>query len=452
LAESLAGKQVGGYVVGDLLGSGKSAVVCRVADRDDLAIKIYDPDLIERYGATLQLRRIERQLELVQEDHPNLVRTMGGGQCSASGQYFLVMENTGPTDLAACIETLPREQIRPLVRGLVSAAARLHELGLVHRDIKPSNIAIRPDGTPVLLDFGVIRPVTASDLTDGTDNRPFLGTLRYSSPEYLLRTEDNESPDCWIALTYYQIGAVLHDVIMRTPLFFDKSEPYARLVNAVIYDIPVVDAGDVSPALLNVTRQALLKNPDQRVANLTWQSFLDAVEPVPDQLESLRQRILVVQSGPPTMTVSQASSQRVAMDTALHKATEEVVSVARTTCLRETLLPRSTVELDRPQGQIQSVRLKFEPSAKHGLKHELAIVFGVHLEDIPSTLGFLSSASVIGLTDEVLAPVEDHKIYQGILERDLMKESIRTHIYRVFLAAIEIESPVQGAASVVMTA
>jgi hypothetical protein len=69
----------------------------------------------------------------------------------------------------------------------------------------------------MVMDFGVIRPVGEPGITDG-DQRPFIGTLQYSSPEFLFRTEA-DTPEGWRALTFYQLGAVLHDLIMRQRIF-----------------------------------------------------------------------------------------------------------------------------------------------------------------------------------------------------------------------------------------
>src|SRR5262249_52782656 len=53
---------------------------------------------------------------------------------------------------------------RPVVRDaaeIVAAVAEAlqyaHTQGVVHRDIKPSNIMLRPDGSPVVMDFGLAK-------------------------------------------------------------------------------------------------------------------------------------------------------------------------------------------------------------------------------------------------------------------------------------------------------
>lgn len=49
--------------------------------------------------------------------------------------------------------------LRGLLAPLLDALALLHACGVTHRDIAPDNILLRPDGSPVLLDFGSARRI-----------------------------------------------------------------------------------------------------------------------------------------------------------------------------------------------------------------------------------------------------------------------------------------------------
>ena len=68
--------------------------------------------------------------------------------------------------------------IAKVARALNSA----HEQGIVHRDIKPSNVIVQPDGSPVLLDFGL----AIEEEPDGrslTRTGEAPGTPAYLAPE-----------------------------------------------------------------------------------------------------------------------------------------------------------------------------------------------------------------------------------------------------------------------------
>ncbi len=88
-------------------------------------------------------------------------------------------------------------------------------MSFAHRDIKPENVGLSPDmKSAKVLDLGVIRPFDLSNITDEGDQRYFVGTLQYSPPELLFR-EEEQSVEAWRAITFYQLGGILHDLLMR---------------------------------------------------------------------------------------------------------------------------------------------------------------------------------------------------------------------------------------------
>ena len=73
IADDLQGKEVGGWVVLDYINYGKSSLVVKATRKgEDAALKIFDPDLVERFGRKTQLERIEREKSLIGKPHPNL--------------------------------------------------------------------------------------------------------------------------------------------------------------------------------------------------------------------------------------------------------------------------------------------------------------------------------------------------------------------------------------------
>lgn len=269
--ERLTGSHVGGWYLERCLGAGKSAVVMKgVQDGKDAAVKVFHRELVERFGREAQLARINRELALVGVEHPHVVKILGGGECQGSNELYVVMELLSWDNLREARSTIPAERIPNLVRQIAAAAEHLEGLGLAHRDIKPENIAISPCRNQVkLLDLGVIKPIGNSGFTDMTC-RPFIGTLQYSSPEFLLREED-DSIESWRALTFYQIGAVLHDLIMQREIFWDRTEPFARLVQAILKDDPEVAGGD--PRLVMLCKYCLIKDGVTRLRLVSWTSF-----------------------------------------------------------------------------------------------------------------------------------------------------------------------------------
>ena len=102
-------------------------------------------------------------------------------------------------------------RIVELLRQVAEATHALHEAGIVHRDIKPGNILLTPDGTKaILIDLGLAKLVgqeTHMALDD------FVGTLRYASPEQLLRVPLDRRSDV------YALGATLWELLTLHPIF-----------------------------------------------------------------------------------------------------------------------------------------------------------------------------------------------------------------------------------------
>lgn len=275
--EDLLGKSIGGWEALSHLGSGKSAVVLRARrGEENAALKVFHPELVERHGKSTQIERISREKGLIGATHPHLVKIVDGGECDLTGHLFIVMELLPCSNLKSVIGKVPVESIPILISQVASAARFLEDRNLAHRDIKPENIAVSDDFShAILLDLGVLRPVGSSNLTDA-DQRPFIGTLRYSSPEFLSRKEE-DSQAGWRAVTFYQLGAVLHDMLMRRELFHEDSEPFADLVEAVLRKVPEIHAEDVRCVAL--ANHCLLKRPASRLELVTWARFSALAEP-----------------------------------------------------------------------------------------------------------------------------------------------------------------------------
>jgi hypothetical protein len=104
-------------------------------------------------------------------------------------------------------------------------------------------------------------------------------------------------PDLWRGLTFYQLGGLLHDLIMRERLFEDvvrkASENRYLIAHAVATDIPIIRSDGTTPIDLVVLGQrALEKNLNRRLASLNWTDFLDDDQSRQDEV------VLGLRSGP----------------------------------------------------------------------------------------------------------------------------------------------------------
>lgn len=261
------------YSEGDILGKGGSASVYRATkDGAEYALKIFDKVALKEFGVG-EKERIKRQLELLNHKIETLIRIFDGGYDEEKETYFLVMEYLSWPSLEKSIEKLPNDVIPGLVFQLAKAAKELEEIGLVHRDIKPANIHVSPDFKLLkLLDLGVMQPVEPNqeDVSEGR----CVGTPRYAPPEFLLRKETRDL-DGHRAITFYQIGGVLHDMLMKKPLFLDYSKPKAILYKAVEFITPSIVVDKKMDYWAALAESCLAKDPRHRLKNVTWNDFFE---------------------------------------------------------------------------------------------------------------------------------------------------------------------------------
>ena len=265
-----------GWELIDEIGSGNSASVYKlVSDDRTAALKIYEPRFFEGDKAVVEKRRVIDQMSLKGHGHSNLIDFFHAGEIDST--YFLLMEYLPWKSLDQRIDTIERTEIAGIISKIAAAAEYLEKRNFVHRDIKPENILISDDDQKVkLLDLGVMRPIS-TESSGGTDHGyalPFVATAQYSSPAYLFR-DGEPTEDMWKALTFYQLGAVLHDLLMKYPLFVNeiRTQNRYRVAAAVQLIIPEVRASDAPSWLVALARDCLVKDDTLRLSRVNWNRF-----------------------------------------------------------------------------------------------------------------------------------------------------------------------------------
>lgn len=443
MSKELVGTEVGGWSIKRYLGAGKSAVVFEgEKSGEQAALKIFDPELVDRFGKATQLARIDREKNLIGKRHPCLVEIYDGGECSITGYLYVAMEFIDAPNLGDSLTLIPREKIAYILSQVASAARFLEEKELAHRDIKPENIAVFPDfSRAVLLDLGVLRPFGDPGLTD-EDQRVFVGTLRYSSPEFLLRKE-SDTPEGWRAITFYQLGAVLHDMITRKPLFKEFSEPFAVLVEAVKSERAEIHADDVSADLVLLAHNCLVKPPEARLKLVSWEDFQlpSAVRrPVESARDRVKKRSLLTRSQAteivPTLHPDRGYSTKVILG--------HIDTIIRNECTGSDSLPPIEIMEDSSQCRILVI---FAPSPEQELASQLCIIFDCDLID-EGTMALNINVSAClaasgGIPDEPSNPFE---LFRGPLQSTLLTTKVQDVLWcSVDLAQRQGKNPAGGA-------
>jgi hypothetical protein len=203
--------RLGGYVIERVLGRGGMGTVflARGADGTPRAIKV---PAFEGPNAADRRARFEREARAVAKlKHPGIVRIDALGE--ENGVAFCVFELVDGDSLAKAVGRGPLAIDRALAIGeqLARALAHAHAHGIIHRDVKPSNVILRPDGTPVLMDFGLAREEGSSALTR---TGAFLGTAHYMAPEQVEHARESDH-----RADIYSLGATLHELLTGAPPF-----------------------------------------------------------------------------------------------------------------------------------------------------------------------------------------------------------------------------------------
>lgn len=428
LEATLTGKTIQDWTIRSFINNGKSAAVF-LADgpTGEAAVKIFDTELIARYGDDTQFARIAREQELAGQSHPNLVEILGGGFDGITQNHFLVMKYLKGPNLKECLEDIPADHIPDLIYQLSSAAKFLEDLGYVHRDIKPENIVILDDfKRAVLLDLGVIRPFSGSDLTDDEGIQAFIGTLQYSSPEFLLRKEE-QTVEGYRALTFYQLGAVLHDLIMRKPLFADLAEPYARLVNAVQHEVPEIQNSAVPFYLVELARCCLVKQWETRLRLVNWSSF---ETPKPDNMQghSLKQRVTNRTVAAKAQTPQMLHDQD---DRALEILKRDILSFlvrsARAIRSENSALPPVKILQRVPTDLSFGIQFKAAPGS--ALERDLTILVTLEILDNAARAITIYACARIGGFDRTIPPPTSEPFFLGTFDGQATHTALENCIY-----------------------
>lgn len=242
---------VGPYQIVRELGRGGMGVVYEVRHPGHprpLALKL----ILQQAVSQTALTRFQREAEVMARvQHPGVVVVHTFGH-APQGPY-IVTELVEGEPLDKRIDEGPFEPkaAAKILRGLADAMAAVHETGVLHRDLKPANVILRPDGSPVVLDFGVAHDESAETLTrTGT----FLGTLHYMSPEQLRGKLNQVGPPSDV----YSLGAVLYALLTNEPPFAGVDG--LSLISAVVSQSvrpPSSVAPGVSPALEAICVKAM---------------------------------------------------------------------------------------------------------------------------------------------------------------------------------------------------
>ncbi|MHC4945564.1 MAG: serine/threonine protein kinase, partial [Planctomycetota bacterium] len=257
-------ERLGEYLLIRRIGEGGMGVVY-LAVQESLgrkaALKVIQP---ERMGSSEAEARFWREVEAVTGlRHNNLVTVYGSGEDQGI-RYFAMEYVPGQRldeiifEAAAQGKKIPIEEALGWMLDIAQALDSAHQAGIIHRDVKPSNIRIKPDGQPMLLDFGLARH---ADLASLTLTGEFRGTPHYASPEQVKARRGGIDARTDI----YSLGVTLYEAVTGSVPF--KGETTEQVFHQILGKEPPaprsIDASIPRDAE-TVILKAMEKEPERR--------------------------------------------------------------------------------------------------------------------------------------------------------------------------------------------
>ena len=277
----MIGKTIAHYTILEKLGEGGMGVVYKAEDirlKREVAIKFL-PRHIAGNAEDRERFKIEAQAAAAL-NHPNIATIYAIEEFE--DDVFIVMEyidgqelkdliagnvgakhswqesDTKPANRArnASPLPLPLDDVINYTTQIASGLQTAHAKGIIHRDIKSSNIMVTNTGQVKIMDFGLAKIGSGSQLTQ---DHSTLGTAAYMSPEQASGEAVDHRSDIW------SFGVVLYEMLIGK-LPFDAEYNQAVLYNILNTELPPIsDHRDNVPDFLQIILTKLLqKSPDHR--------------------------------------------------------------------------------------------------------------------------------------------------------------------------------------------
>jgi Tol biopolymer transport system component len=259
-----AGSTLGPYEITGAIGAGGMGEVYRARDTRlgrEVAIKVLPHEMADNAE---RLGRFEREARSASAlNHPSIVTIHDF--TSRDGEAYLVMELIQGESLRDILGRgpLPLKRLFSIAASVADGLAAAHAAGIVHRDLKPENVMVTNDGTPKILDFGLVKSsYVPADLTHSPTELQvshagaILGTASYMSPEQA-RGEpvDFRSDQFAFGLIVCEMATGRHPFGRATPL---------ETLAAILNDDPEPLSDSLPEPFAWIIERCLARNPSER--------------------------------------------------------------------------------------------------------------------------------------------------------------------------------------------
>ncbi len=259
------GSRLGPYEVLARIGAGGMGEVWRARDtrlERDVALKVLPAGALMDEIARARLLREARLASKLNHPHICTIHEVG----EADGQVYIAMELVEGQTLSERLSghALSVEEVLRYGQQMADALAHAHERGVVHRDFKSANVVITPEGRAKVLDFGLAKRLSGTELSEATtlsrasltEEGTVAGTPAYMAPEQLRGLAADARSDIWA------LGVVLYEMATGRRPFQGKTG--FELSSAIFSQEPPPLPPAVPAPLATVIERCLAKEPGAR--------------------------------------------------------------------------------------------------------------------------------------------------------------------------------------------
>ncbi|KAF1318215.1 Camk protein kinase, partial [Globisporangium splendens] len=249
------------YEMGELLGKGQFSQVFKATHKETgemFAVKCLKNDELTKEGREMLVAEVGALSRL---KHPHVISHHGF--YSEGDNYYLVLDYCQGGGLERVLQKekrLPEQDVKVIMRQLLSALEYCHSMGQVHRDVKAENILLTQDAEKglhiKLADFGL-----SEELQLGSGRlQEMCGTPQYLSPEIVSGRSYGKPADIWAA-------GILSYMLLSGRIPFNEARTRNNLFKMISLGAVWFSSRDwdtISPAGKEFVQKMLDVSPDSR--------------------------------------------------------------------------------------------------------------------------------------------------------------------------------------------
>jgi serine/threonine protein kinase/Flp pilus assembly protein TadD len=256
----MVGKTVSHYKILEKLGEGGMGVVYKAEDmklKREVAIKFL-PHHVTANNEERKRFEIEAQAA-ASLNHSNITTIHSIEE--DKDNVFIVMEFIDGVELKDRIKTgsITNDEAIDIAKQISEGLEAAHKKGIVHRDIKSQNIMIANNAKVKIMDFGLAKLKSDSQITQIGST---FGTVAYMSPEQSRGEVVDNRTDIW------SLGVVLYEMITgKMPFTGDYDQ---AVIYSILNESPEsvkMQRPDIPAELLKIIDRLLQKNPNHRYSS-----------------------------------------------------------------------------------------------------------------------------------------------------------------------------------------